>query len=237
MCCLEYNLKTMSKKAMAELIRDLVKDKEFMAERAQSYKKQMLEYENFANKRMYKLDKDNNDLTVENIKLKDENDQWVSDYEKLSKKYCELKEKHNTFIEELVDCIKVNKENAYDFKYKPGEKPDYKMTKKEQDEWDNRFFMSEVDKACDALSNSTETTRKLGIHLEKRSIYLSNPKMHVPFDFMLEDAKYSFPFLKKERIFARTTFRTNVIRIYVMYGKSYYYDFNRQTLMPVAEGE
>lgn len=73
MCDLEYNFKTMSKKDMADLIKKLINAKNEAYDNAQSYKKRMLEYENFANKRMYKLDKDNDDLTIENIMLKDEN--------------------------------------------------------------------------------------------------------------------------------------------------------------------
>ena len=280
MCCFEYNLKAMSKKSMAELIRNLVKDKEVIAERAQSYKKQMLEYENFANKRMYKLDKDNNDLTVENIKLKEENsylkdankaikenaaefkkenraltdaaekvrefncelraesiqikseyDQLLSDYEDLSKRYCELKKKHNTFMEELVDHIKVDKQNTHVFEYKPGEKPHYKMTKEEEDEWNLRCLVSN---ACNSMEKLVESTRKLAVHMQKRAMYLANPKtLKVPLEFMLDDARFEFPFLQNERVMALDTCRTNVIRIVLMYGKSYYYDFNRQSLTAI----
>lgn len=117
------------------------------------------------------------------------------------------------------------------FKYKPGEKPDYKMTKKEQDEWDNRDI---IDSACYAMESLAKSARDLSTHLEKRRIYLTNPKtLKVPVEFMLEDARYNFPFLREKRVWALDTCRTNVIRIEVMYGKPYYYDFNRQSLTAI----
>lgn len=117
------------------------------------------------------------------------------------------------------------------FKYKPGEKPDYKMSNKEKDEWIVRDMFAS---ACYSMESLAKSADALAIHLQKRQVYLANPKsLKVPVEFMLEDARYNFPFLREKRVWVLDTCRTNVIRIVVMYGKGYYYDFNKQSLTPI----
>ena len=124
-----------------------------------------------------------------------------------------------------------NKYHDNSFKYKPGEKPDYKMTKKEKDEWIARDMF---DSACYAMESLAKNADALATHLQKRQVYLANPKsLKVPVEFMLEDARYNFPFLREKRVWALDTCRTNVIRIVVMLDKAYCYDFNKQSLTPI----
>lgn len=124
-----------------------------------------------------------------------------------------------------------NKYHDNSFKYKPGEKPDYKMSKKEKDEWIDRDMFAS---ACYAMESLAKSADALATHLQKRQVYLANPKsLKVPVEFMLEDARYNFPFLREKRVWALDTCRTNVIRIVVMYDKAYCYDFNKQSLTPV----
>ena len=138
---------------------------------------------------------------------------------------------HDSDAARALFVAKRNIYNDNSFKYKPGEKPDYKMTKKEKDEWIDRDMIAS---ACYAMESLAKNADALATHLQKRQVYLANPKsLKVPVEFMLEDARYNFPFLREKRVWALDTCRTNVIRIVVMFGKAYCYDFNKQSLTPI----
>lgn len=209
-------------------------------------------------KRKYvELDKSNNELHQENTKLHAKVDRVCAENEELRKVlniYQAITDIYYSFMADTA-MVRLNGEdgagrafihdgdsaralyNAYvkyhdtSFKYKPGEKPDYKMTKKEQDEWIARDMFAS---ACYAMESLAKSADALATHLQKRQVYLANPKsLKVPVEFMLEDARYNFPFLREKRVWALDTCITNVIRIEVMYGKPYYYDFNRQSLTAI----
>lgn len=220
MCDLEYNFKTMSKKDMVNILNYLEDDVRRLEEENQKLEVQLgLEksYKNLAraerdaakNAMCEVISKSDSALLLGDInKLKDENKKLAAENKALKEKCSEL----------FVMNRNLDGNNNY-----------LQRRLKEAEE--------AAKNATDALNRLTDSTQHLRCYLVNRHMYMQNLNLSIPDDFMLEDAKYHFPFLNDKIIMVQSTCRHRQIKIICMYGGSYYYDFDTQTLKATEIGD
>lgn len=211
MCDLEYNFKTMSKKDMVKRLEELVDDVRELKVENQKLEVQLGLEKSYKNLARAERDAAKNamcEVFAKSDKLKDKNNKLAAENKELKEKCSEL----------FVMNRHLDGNNNY-----------LQRRLKEAEE--------AAKKASTALEDLRNSTNKFKCFLVNRHMYMQNPGINIPDDFMLEDAEYHFPFLNDMRIMVQSTCRHRQIKIICMYGGSYYYDFDTQTLKATETGD